>query len=81
VRVFKNTWFARFADREGITDGELNLMYVNLKTKNLGGFGSGMYWSSSRNSSGFMMGQDFSDGIRSVGGWASTYSVRAVRSF
>jgi hypothetical protein len=23
VRVFKNTWFARFADKEGITDGEL----------------------------------------------------------
>ena len=23
VRVFKNTWFARFADKEGISDGEL----------------------------------------------------------
>jgi len=23
VRVFKNTWFARFAGKEGITDGEL----------------------------------------------------------
>jgi len=23
VRIFKNTWFNRFADREGITDGEL----------------------------------------------------------
>jgi hypothetical protein len=23
VRVFKNRWFARFADKEGITDGEL----------------------------------------------------------
>jgi len=23
VRVFKNTWFTRFADKEGITDGEL----------------------------------------------------------
>jgi hypothetical protein len=23
VRVFKNTWFARFAAKEGVTDGEL----------------------------------------------------------
>ena len=23
MRIFKNTWFARFADKEGITDGEL----------------------------------------------------------
>ena len=23
VRIFKNTWFTRFADKEGITDGEL----------------------------------------------------------
>jgi hypothetical protein len=23
VRIFKNTWFSRFAEKEGITDGEL----------------------------------------------------------
>ena len=23
MRIFKNTWFTRFADKEGITDGEL----------------------------------------------------------
>ena len=23
MRIFKNTWFNRFADKEGITDGEL----------------------------------------------------------
>jgi len=23
MRIFKNSWFARFADKEGITDGEL----------------------------------------------------------
>jgi hypothetical protein len=23
VRIFKNTWFARFADKEGLTDTEL----------------------------------------------------------
>jgi hypothetical protein len=26
VRVFKNTWFSRFAAKEGITDGELKLL-------------------------------------------------------
>jgi hypothetical protein len=29
VRVFKNTWFTRFADKEGITDDELRKM-VNI---------------------------------------------------
>ena len=24
MRIFKNTWFARFAEKEGITDGELS---------------------------------------------------------
>ena len=41
VRVFKNTWFARFADREGITDGELREMVNQLEAgkadANLGG--------------------------------------------
>jgi len=26
VRIFKNTWFTRFAGKEGITDGELREM-------------------------------------------------------
>ena len=29
MRIFKNTWFTRFASKEGITDGELREM-VNL---------------------------------------------------
>ena len=29
MRIFKNPWFSRFADREGITDGEL-IDVVNL---------------------------------------------------
>jgi hypothetical protein len=41
VRVFKNTWFARFAAKEGITDGELLDMVDQLETgladANLGG--------------------------------------------
>ena len=41
MRVFKNTWFARFADREGITDSELREMVNQLEAgkadANLGG--------------------------------------------
>jgi hypothetical protein len=32
VRIFKNTWFARFADKEGITDGELRETANQLET-------------------------------------------------
>jgi len=31
VRVFKNKWFTRFADKEGITDGELREMVNQLE--------------------------------------------------
>jgi hypothetical protein len=31
VRIFKNTWFARFAAKEGITDGELREMAKQLE--------------------------------------------------
>jgi len=31
VRTFKNTWFTRFADKEGITDGELREMVDQLE--------------------------------------------------
>jgi len=41
VRIFKNTWFDRFADREGITDDELREMVNRLEAgqtdANLGG--------------------------------------------
>ena len=31
VRIFKNTWFTRFAGNEGITDGELREMVSQLE--------------------------------------------------
>ena len=31
MRIFKNTWFTRFADKEGITDGELRGMVNQLE--------------------------------------------------
>jgi len=32
VRIFKNTWFTRFANKEGITDTELKEMVDRLET-------------------------------------------------
>ena len=41
MRIFKNTWFNRFADREGITDNELreaaNQLEAGKADANLGG--------------------------------------------
>ena len=41
MRIFKNTWFARFADKEGITDSELREVVGQLEAgqadANLGG--------------------------------------------
>jgi len=41
MRIFKNTWFNRFADKEGITDDELRdivpLLEANQADANLGG--------------------------------------------
>jgi len=31
VRIFKNTWFTRFADKEDITDGELREIVDQLE--------------------------------------------------
>jgi hypothetical protein len=44
VRVFKNTWFTRFADKEGITDDELREMVNHLETGQAeADLGSGVY--------------------------------------
>jgi len=36
VRIFKNTWFTRFADKESITDGELREMVNQLEAGQVG---------------------------------------------
>jgi hypothetical protein len=58
---------------------ELDFMYKNLKQKNLGGFSSGWYWSSSQMSSNsdYAWGQRFSDGYR---GPNFGYDLNTVRS-
>jgi hypothetical protein len=44
VRVFKTTWFARFAGKEGITDEELREMVNQLETGQAGAdLGGGVY--------------------------------------
>jgi len=44
VRVFKNKWFTRFADKEGITDGELRKMVSQLEAGQVeADLGSGVY--------------------------------------
>jgi hypothetical protein len=68
------------------TGDELNQMYLNLKTKGLGGFTDGWYWTSNRSSSsGTYYGQqNFKDGTQSDSLWSNTGNsakVRAVQQF
>jgi hypothetical protein len=60
---------------------ELNLMYENLKRKDMGDFSDSWYWSSSENSSLNAWFQNFSDGYQGYYFKYDTYSVRAVRAF
>jgi hypothetical protein len=44
VRIFKNTWFTRFADKEGITDGELKEIVNQLEAEQAeADLGGGVY--------------------------------------
>jgi curli biogenesis system outer membrane secretion channel CsgG len=75
-----NDWFLP-------SKGELSWMYVNLKERNIGGFGNGWYWSSSIFDNWYATGAralNFGDGAEtSVFGdnRNETYSVRAIRAF
>ncbi|MHC6202010.1 CsgG/HfaB family protein [Breznakiellaceae bacterium SP9] len=66
---------------------ELNLMYVNLKKKGLGGFGDGYYWSSSEYNYFDAWVQRFSDGSQNYSYYYTkgdkdyALPVRAVRAF
>jgi TolB-like protein len=68
-----------FSDWRLPTLGELELMYNNLKTRNLGGFSGDYYWSSS---GAYENALDFSfRGRRISPPRNGLYSVRAVRQF
>ena len=43
MRIFKNTWFSRFADKEGITDGELTDAVNLLEAGQAVDLGGGVY--------------------------------------
>ena len=68
---------------------ELDLMYTNLKQKNLGGFRTvvdttnytNRYWSSSHGDTNLAWYQDFSNGGQDSSYEFTIYSVRAVRTF
>jgi hypothetical protein len=77
-----NDWFLP-------SKGELDLMYKNLKTKRIGGFGDSLYWSSSEGAQLAAWCQRFGDGrqfaesfsVNGPGQKSNTYSVRAIRQF
>ena len=62
---------------------ELNLMYINLKQKNLGGFSNSWYWSSSQGYKGNHRAWyvRFNDGRQGYGEVNNALSVRAIRAF
>jgi hypothetical protein len=64
------------------TQGELDLIYKNLRQKNLGGMGDDWYWSSTQNGNNFYArAQRFSDGNQDDDDKRDSNSVRAVRAF
>ena len=73
--------FDGFSDWFLPSKDELDLMYKNLKQKDLGGFGDRWYWSSSHYYSNYAWLQFFSGGNQLGTGKNFTYSVRAVRAF
>jgi hypothetical protein len=59
---------------------ELNMLYINRAL--IGGFGNGIYWSSTNNGSGNTAWyQDFSNGTQTAGSVMVAHTQRAIRSF
>ena len=70
----KSDWFLP-------SEGELMLMYTNLRQTGVGGFADIYYWSSTEADSSSARFQGFDTGIENYGTKTITLSVRAVRSF
>jgi TolB-like protein len=65
------------------TRNELDLVYKNLRARNIGNLGNDWHWSSSESSNNYAWTQNFSDGSQynNYDYKHNTYSVRAVRAF
>ena len=61
--------------------GEMMLMYTNLRQAGVGGFSTGLYWSSSENDDNYAWGQVFDYGSQYDCTKNYTYYVRPVRAF
>jgi hypothetical protein len=70
-----------YADWHLPRQSELDLVYRNLRAKNIGNLGDDWHWSSSGGSSNGAWSQRFSDGSQNYNNLNSTDSVRAVRAF
>jgi hypothetical protein len=60
---------------------ELNKMYINLKSENVGGFSDENYWSSSEQITTTAFAQSFGSGIQDSTTKSDNCRVRAVRTF
>jgi TolB-like protein len=75
-------YFDGFTDWFLPSKDELDMMFLNLKARGLGGFGNDYYWSSSQYSNKETWNQSFSSGHQYNGSYKSfPTSVRAVRAF
>jgi hypothetical protein len=81
ISAARNYQGGGYSDWRLPTKDELNLVYQNLRAKNIGNLGDTLHWSSSEYNSSGAWGQDFSDGSQDYNYKTYSYSVRAVRAF
>ena len=63
------------------SEGEMMLMYTNLRQAGVSSFANGYYWSSTESNSDDAWGQGFDSGVQDYGGKSYTLPIRAVRAF
>jgi hypothetical protein len=78
----------RYSNPPGASDAGCGLtnpnLYTTLRTKNLGGFSTGIYWSSTQSALFAVLRawiQGFDDGAQGLGGKGANLRVRCVRAF
>jgi hypothetical protein len=63
------------------SEGEMMLMYTNLRQAGVSSFANGYYWSSTESNSDDAWGQGFDSGVQDYGSKSYTLPIRAVRAF